>query len=221
MAGSKNPRLGRGSAYAPVSSHFSTPAITADPSSTRSFNAASRPWLNISCSVSAVARPVGKGKSLRSISELRKYQATQMPKKLTANTHPISCGSGMFPPDSMASAGIGATSPPEMMLADDDAVVCVMLASPTPKRALILRRSRNCQKPAARSNAMIEMLNDQPIFNPEYTLHGVSNAPISMPPATARTVRFLSVNVQKCISDHACICACKSIASSNSVLLRT
>jgi hypothetical protein len=53
-----------------------------------------------------------------------------MPRKLTENTQGIRCSVGRLAPLSMASAGTGATSPPEMMLAAEEAAVCVMLPSP-------------------------------------------------------------------------------------------
>ena len=114
-----------------------------------------------------MARPVGKGRSLRRISDARRYHATQMPRKLTANTQGTSCVDARLPPESIARAGIGATRPPEMMLADDEAVVCVIFASPAPSPWVKRKRASRVQKPVASSSAMMEILNDQPIFSPE------------------------------------------------------
>ncbi len=55
-----------------------------------------------------------------------------MPRKLTAKTHTTNCMVCRFEPDSIAKAGIGATKPPEMMFADEEAVVWVILPSPAP-----------------------------------------------------------------------------------------
>jgi len=143
------------------------PAIAAELNRTRSFSTASRPRSKISSSVSAVACPVGNGRSARNSSDARRYHATQTPRKLTANTHMTSCIGGMLLPDIIASAGIGATRPPEMILADDDAAVCAILASPAPRWRPKRVRASNDQKPADSSNAIIEILNDQPIFRPE------------------------------------------------------
>src|SRR3546814_14089913 len=80
-------------------------------------------------------------------------------------------------------AGIGATRPPEMIDAADDAAVWLMLFSRLPHCRPASRHSPNHNSPAA-----MDMLNAQPIFRQPYTLQGVSRAPSSKPDRIARTV---------------------------------
>ena len=96
---------------------------------------------------------------------MRRYQATQTPKKLTANTQAISGAGASTMPDTKANAGMGATSPPEMMDAAEDAVVCEILLSRMSQRTRVRASTRQVRKPS--SSAVIDMLNDQPIFRPE------------------------------------------------------
>jgi len=92
-------------------------------SSTPTRHMASRPCANMSRMVSAVAMPAGNTRFDCTISRGRRYQPTQTPRKLTAKTHAASVGQGRLPPVRRASAGIGATSPLEVMAAAADAVV--------------------------------------------------------------------------------------------------
>ena len=101
------------------------------------------------------------------ISEPRRYQATQIPNRLTEHTQVTSSSSGRFSPDSIASAGIVATRPPEMILAEDDAAVCAISTSPGARRSPICNRASRAQKPDTINSAMIEILKDQPILRPE------------------------------------------------------
>ncbi len=118
----------RGSVTA-ASRSLSAPEATAPPASTLSRRAASLPCAWISRIVSAVATPAGKRSRSRSSIWLRSPAATTTPSMLTTNTQIASIGQGRIWPVSMASAGIGATSPPEMIEAEDDAAVWFMLFS--------------------------------------------------------------------------------------------
>jgi hypothetical protein len=81
------------------------------------------------CRVSSVAIPSGNFRPLSLSRVGRKYHAIQMPRKLTENTHAIiGTGSSCWPV-SRVYAGIGATSPPEMIDAAAEATVWLMLLS--------------------------------------------------------------------------------------------
>ena len=127
----------------------------------------SRPWLNMSRMVSAVAMPAGNTRFDCTIRRGRKYQPTQTPRKLTANTHAVSIGHGRLPPVMIASAGIGATSPLEAMAAAADAAVWLMLLSSMTQGASPKSRATGVQNAKASSSAVIDMLKVQPILSPE------------------------------------------------------
>lgn len=116
--------------------------------------------------VSAVTVPAGYASPERYSSGVRRYQATHTPRKLTANTQAINGPGASTRPDTRASAGIGATSPPEMMDAAEEAVVCEILLSRIAQgwRAPARASSRHNRKPS--NSAVMDMLNDQPILRP-------------------------------------------------------
>ncbi|MGB3022917.1 MAG: hypothetical protein WBB50_12425 [Methyloceanibacter sp.] len=137
------------------------------PSNTETRRIASRPWLNMSRIVSAVAMPAGNTRPELTIRRGRKYQPTQTPRKLTANTQATSVGQGRLPPVIIARAGIGATNPLETMEAAEDAAVWLILLSSMPQGASPNSRATGPQKAKDNSSAVIDILNDQPILRPE------------------------------------------------------
>ena len=62
---------------------------------------------------------------------------------------------------------MGATSPPEMIDAADEAVVWLMLFSSNPQRRAPSGAIARFQNPYDSSAATMDMLNDQPILRPE------------------------------------------------------
>ena len=128
---------------------------------------ASRPWLNVARMVSAIAMPAGNTRFDCTISRGRKYQPTHRPRKLTANTQAATSAHGRLPPVRIASAGIGATSPPETMDDAAEAPVCVMLLSSICHRASPRACATGIQNAKASRSDVIDMLNDQPILSPE------------------------------------------------------
>ncbi len=127
--GSVAGRARRGIAATSPSKSFTPAATTAPANRTRSRATASTPWLWICCIVSAVATPAGKRRRSRSSIWLRSPAATTMPSALTENTQKISSGQGRICPVRSVKAGMGATRPPEMIEAADDAAVWLMLFS--------------------------------------------------------------------------------------------
>ncbi len=137
------------------------------PSSIETRRIASRPWLNRSRMVSAVAMPAGNTRSELTISRGRKYQPTQTPRKLTANTQTASVVHGRLAPVIMASAGIGATKPLDTIAAAEEAAVWLMLLSSIAQAGRPNQRDAGVQNAKDNSSAVIDMLNDQPILRPE------------------------------------------------------
>ena len=78
-------------------------------------------------------------------------------------------GQSSVTPVRMANAGIGATSPAEMIEAALEAAVWLMLFSSSPQGGTRSPRVRRAapQKPMLSRAAAIDILNDQPIFSPE------------------------------------------------------
>ena len=157
----------RGSIQTKVSISLTAADNSAAPPSTHNRRPASAPWLKICCSVASVAMPSGKRRPALTISDGRRYQATHTPRKLTENTQAISAGLPSCWPVSSVYAGIGATSPPEMIEAQDEAVVWVMLLSSSVQRGRPKVDETLCQKAKPTSSAITDILNDQPILSPE------------------------------------------------------
>ena len=107
----------------------------------------------------------------------RRNQPIQTPRKLTEKTQTASVAQGRFSPVRTASAGIGATKPLDVMAAAADAVVWLMLLSSMSQAGSSKRRDSGTQNANASSRAVIDMLKDQPIFSPEYTLQGARTRP--------------------------------------------
>jgi hypothetical protein len=97
-------------------------------------------------------------------------------------------GHGNCSPVIIAKAGIGATNPDEIIEAAEEAVVWLILFSRGPQGGVFVVHSIVFQKTKPNKAAEMDILKLQPIFNPVYTLHGVSNAPSKMPVQMARRV---------------------------------
>ena len=116
--------------------------------------------------VSAVTIPDGKGSRSRSRSWLRNPAATTMPSRLTTINHIARTGKERVWPVIRASAGMGAASPAEMIEAEADAAVWLMLFSLRVQTEARFQRSAERQKAKAMRPAATDMLNVQPILRP-------------------------------------------------------